>query len=376
MNLLRDLWDEARQELPLFERQRPILTSLVWIGVITFVWLALQKWHPTPPGAFASGGCLALAVLLVLLLAVRSQRAARWEARAGVVVLGALGLVSIALPPALGRAALGIGLCCLGLAGVLGSRLGKFGLGLTALLGAGLVLITWARSGLSQTLLLTAGLAVLWFAGPLLARHNRRMMRQQAASEERERLAREIHDVLAHTLSALSVQIEGARMLMEQRPGDPRALAVMERAQRLVAAGLEEAGQAVAALRGDVLPAPDALRRLAQDFERDSGVPCRFQVEGTPLRLSPDSSLAIYRAAQEALTNVRKHAEAAAVSIDLRYLDRRAELIVCDRGTTRPSLASSGFGLVGIKERTELLGGELEAGPTADGFQVRVSVPA
>jgi signal transduction histidine kinase len=221
-----------------------------------------------------------------------------------------------------------------------------------------------------------AGMALLWFIGPLMASRSRRMMQQQAASEERARLAREIHDVLAHTLSALSVQIEGARMLMEQRPGDPRALAVMERAQRLVAAGLEETGQAVAALRGDVVPAPDALRRLAEDFERESGVPCHLRVEGMPLHLSPDASLAIYRAVQEALTNVRKHADASEVLIDLRYLGRRAELTVSDRGTTRPSLASSGYGLVGIKERIELLGGELEAGPTADGFQMRLSVPA
>ena len=135
-----------------------------------------------------------------------------------------------------------------------------------------------------------------------------------AALDERARIAREIHDILAHTLSALAVQLEGTRLLVEQRPGDPAAVAALERASGLARDGLEETKRAVGALRGDALPGPEALPRLAADFERDTGVPCRFEVEGEPVALSPEARLALYRTAQEALTNVRKHAAASSVA--------------------------------------------------------------
>jgi signal transduction histidine kinase len=312
---------------------------------------------------------------VVAVLALRHGPAGDLLSRAGVLALGALGLAAYAVVP--GRAASSVGLCCLILAVVLCSRLGWFGVGLAGFMALPVLAATIGRYGEQPLALVVGAFVGIWmYIGPVLGRFNRRVMLQEAASEERARLAREIHDVLAHTLSALSVQIEGARMLLEQRPGDPRAVAAMERAQRLVTAGIEETGRAVAALRGDVLPVPDALRRLAEDFERESAVPCRLDVEGTPLALSPDASLAIYRAAQEALTNVRRHTEASEVRISLRYRDGRAELTVADRGAPKESPSSSGYGLVGIRERTKLLGGELEAGPTADGFQVRLSVPA
>jgi len=375
VSFLRGLWVEARREAPLFDSGRPVVLASLWCAVVAFVWLSGEGWHPQPPAALASGGSAALGVLLMALMALRRRPAGDVVDRVGVMGLAAVGLAAYTIVP--GGAAGSVGLCCAASAIVLSSRLGGFGIGLAAAL-ALLVLMATAWRGSVQPLTLLAGaVGGFWlYFGPLLGRHSRRVMLHEAAVEERARLAREIHDVLAHTLSALSVQIEGARMLLEQRPGDPRAVAAMERAQRLVAAGIEETGRAVAALRGDVLPVPDALRLLAEDFERESGVPCRLHVEGTPLGLSADASLAIYRAAQEALTNVRKHAEASEVSIDLRFRDGRAELTVADRGAPKPSLVPSGYGLVGIRERTKLLGGELEAGPTAEGFRLRLSVPA
>ena len=89
---------------------------------------------------------------------------------------------------------------------------------------------------------------------------------ERAALAERTRIAREIHDVLAHTLSALAVQLEGTRMLVEQRPGDPAAVAAVERAHRLASEGLAEARRAIGALRGDNLPGPDGLERLVDEF--------------------------------------------------------------------------------------------------------------
>jgi signal transduction histidine kinase len=200
---------------------------------------------------------------------------------------------------------------------------------------------------------------------------------EAARTEERARLAREIHDVLAHTLSALAVQVEAAKLIVETDTDRTRAVQSLDRAHRLAQEGLQEVRRAVGALRGDSLPGPDALPELVRTFEGDSGIACRLVVAGRPVHLGPEAGLAIYRTAQEALTNVSRHADASEVALQLRYLDDGgAELVVEDRGRPRAGPASGGYGLTGIRERAELLGGSLEAGPVADGFRVRLRVPA
>ena len=200
---------------------------------------------------------------------------------------------------------------------------------------------------------------------------------EAARTEERARLAREIHDVLAHTLSALAVQVEGAKLMLETHADEPRALQSLDRAHRLAQEGLQEVRRAVGALRGESLPGPEALPELVRAFAADSGIACRLEVEGAPARLGPEAGLAIFRTAQEALTNVRRHADASEVTLHLAYLgDAGAELIVDDRGRPKPGAGPGGYGLTGIRERAELLGGSLESGPTAGGFRVRLMVPA
>ena len=199
---------------------------------------------------------------------------------------------------------------------------------------------------------------------------------ESAKVEERARLAREIHDVLAHTLSALAVQLESGRMLLEQHPGDPAGLRAVERAHRLAHDGLVEARRAVGALRGGMLPGPDALQALADDFEQDTGVRCRVEVEGEPAQLTHEARLAVYRTAQEALANVRKHASATSVTLRLRWSPDGAELTVDDEGQPKPWAVKGGYGLLGIRERAELLGGRLEALPVEHGFRVRLWVPS
>jgi signal transduction histidine kinase len=202
---------------------------------------------------------------------------------------------------------------------------------------------------------------------------------ERAALAERARIAREIHDVLAHTLSSLAVQLEGTRMLVEQRPGDPAAVAAVERAHRLASEGLSEARRAIGALRGDHLPGPDGLQRLVQDFGEATGTPSRFEVSGEPTPLGAEAQLALYRTAQEALTNVRKHAhDASHVEVQLRYSDTGAELLVEDAALpcVTPARANGvGYGLIGMRERAELAGGTLEAGPVPTGFRVRLWLP-
>ncbi len=201
---------------------------------------------------------------------------------------------------------------------------------------------------------------------------------ERAALAERARIAREIHDVLAHTLSALAVQLEGTRMLVEQRPGDPLAVAAVERAHRLASEGLAEARRAIGALRGDSLPGPEGLQQLLDEFTEATGTPGHFEVRGDPIPLASEARLALYRTAQEALTNVRKHArEATSVDLCLRYAPDGAELVVEDVVPKASSNGTgpAGYGLVGMRERAELVGGTLEAGPLPTGFRVRLWLP-
>jgi signal transduction histidine kinase len=194
---------------------------------------------------------------------------------------------------------------------------------------------------------------------------------EAAAVAERSRLARDMHDVLAHSLSALALQLEGARLLARDRRTDPEVVEAIERAHHLAATGLSEARSAISALRGDELPALDAL---AERF----GDRVEMTVRGEPRELASEARLALYRTAQEALTNVTRHSAAEHVSLALAYEPDGTRLVVEDDGpaTGGNGSAGGGYGLTGMRERAELLGGRLRAGPAGDGFRVELWLPA
>ncbi len=203
-----------------------------------------------------------------------------------------------------------------------------------------------------------------------------------AAAAERGRLSREMHDVLAHSLSALALQLESTRLLARDRNVDPEVARAIDQAHHLAASGLEEARRAIATQRGDDLPGPERIGLLADAFGEQSGLPVAVEVRGEPRELAPEARLAVYRTAQEALTNVRRHATAERVSVSVDYLPDATVLVVEDQATpgSPPPVAlgaaSSGYGLTGMRERAELLGGELLAAPTANGFRVELRLPA
>lgn len=203
---------------------------------------------------------------------------------------------------------------------------------------------------------------------------------EAAAIGERQRLAREMHDVLAHSLSGLLLNLESARLLAERDSVDPEVLATIERAHRLAKTGLQEARRAISMLRGDELPGPQRLAALAAEFEDDSGVTCTFDVNGTERELDSDGRLTLYRVAQEALTNARKHARAQRVELHLAYEQSGTRLTIEDVGIDGegrpPPGDGTGYGLTGMRERAALLGGTLTAGPTDAGFRVELWVPA
>jgi signal transduction histidine kinase len=197
-----------------------------------------------------------------------------------------------------------------------------------------------------------------------------------AALGERQRLAREMHDVLAHSLSGLVMQLEGVRLMTVTNPSDDRLVGSIDRAHQLAKNGLDEARQAIGMLRDDDLPGP---AELTGAFEADTGVPCRFTVCGSPRDLPSPVRLALYRVAQEALTNIRKHAHPDRVDIRMQYLPGEVLLSVDDIGSVDvpgAAVPGGGYGLTGMRERAELLGGTLTAGPTATGFEVSLRVPA
>jgi signal transduction histidine kinase len=200
--------------------------------------------------------------------------------------------------------------------------------------------------------------------------------RTSAVLAERARISREMHDVLAHTLSALVMQLE-ALAIKAERAADPLAGGLSE-AHRLARDGLREARQAVAALREDTVPGPHALAALVAQHTAATATPCTLDVRGQPVDLPPEASLAVFRTVQEALTNARKHAAGAPVHVHLDWRPDGAVVEVRDCGGTDTGLheTGGGHGLTGLAERAALLGGQLQAGPAEDGFRVRLEVPA
>jgi signal transduction histidine kinase len=208
-------------------------------------------------------------------------------------------------------------------------------------------------------------------------RESRAAHAESAALAERGRVARDMHDVLAHSLSALALQLEGARLLAHDRDADPEVVAAVERAHHLAADGLAEARDAIAALRGEMLPGPERLEHLADAFAGD----CTLAVTGTPRELGSEARLAIYRTAQEALTNVLRHSAFERVDLRLAYEADGTRLEIQDHGSGAPVTVGGGspgggYGLTGMRERAELLGGRLSAEPTGDGFRVELWLPA
>lgn len=208
---------------------------------------------------------------------------------------------------------------------------------------------------------------------------------QAAALTERARLAREIHDILAHALSGLVLGLDTMELLGRQAETDLAALTkIMEqvaRGQRIARDGLADTRRAIAALRGDELPGPALLDRLVTDTAAATGIKAVLTVTGQQRPLPPEIGLALYRTAQETLTNTAKYAgRNGHAELRLSYGDDDIELAVEDARSQDappppPGLTFGGYGLTGIRERAELLGGKLTAGPTETGFKVLLHLP-
>ncbi|MFC9395595.1 sensor histidine kinase [Streptomyces sp. NPDC057027] len=200
-----------------------------------------------------------------------------------------------------------------------------------------------------------------------------------AALAERARIAREIHDVLAHSLSAQMVRLEVARLQIEAGADRAEILKLVTSARSMAKEGLTETRHALSALRGDMVPVEDYLRELAREDRAE------VDVTGERRDLPAEAAQAVRRVAQEALANVRKHAQGARTRIRFVYGTDEVSLEIRDSGPPpvvdgvrlgeELGSSGSGYGLLGMRERAELLGGSLDAGPEGTGFTVRLRVP-
>jgi len=207
---------------------------------------------------------------------------------------------------------------------------------------------------------------------------------EQARAElfaDRNHLARELHDVLAHTLAALSLQLEALDVTVHasEHAVGPEIVQQVEQTKRLVREGLAEARNAVRALRDDLEPLPDQLAKLAATQQS------AFAISGEARAVSAQVTLALYRAAQEGLTNAMKHAPGAATELELAFGPGCVTVTVTNgpsgadtatEGLAALASSGSGYGLTGIEERLQTLGGSMEAGPSKEGWRLNAEVPS
>jgi signal transduction histidine kinase len=199
-------------------------------------------------------------------------------------------------------------------------------------------------------------------------------------AEERARLARELHDVVGHSVSVMTVQASAVRRLL--RPDQEKEREALEVVEQTGRQALAEMRRLVGVLRRPeeapaLAPQPslEHIEKLVAHV-RESGLPVELRVEGEPAQLPAGVDLTAYRLVQEGLTNALKHARADQALVLVRYGDGEIELEVADNGTGGGDGSGGGHGLVGMRERVAVYGGELEAAPRPEGgFRLKARLP-
>ena len=371
------------------------IAGYAWLGVLAFV-LA----PPTQPAAMAvqvGGYCILGAGLLVWTLMEFSPVAARYRARLFPAVLG---VMAVAAGLAAGAGSGGSAMAVFGfVAAVVAGGEASLAASL-AVTGAGILAIEVSGLAFSATYGTLLGLPAIVLSGLLLGRNRGayRIQAEQSAAllaqrdqleseqrradllDERARIAREIHDVLAHSLGALGIQIQAARAVLTDQGDIDRADEILGTAQRMAADGLEETRRAVHALRVDTMPLEQELAQVTETHAQRFGIPATFVTGGVPVPLPPEAVVTLLRIAQESLVNAAKHAAGQPVAVRLDYADPDIRLTIRNElppgaGTDGNAVlggaageragvetVNGGYGLTGMQERLRLLDGTLEVG--------------
>jgi signal transduction histidine kinase len=272
------------------------------------------------------------------------------------------------------------------------------GLALAIGLVATVVRNTPQEEGFGEALFISIAVTVVWLAGLALghkleqaearaarAESEREEKAREAVAEERARIARELHDVVAHSVSVMTVQAGAVRRLL--KPDQQREREALETIETTGRQALNEMRRLLGILRQaegadgegpELAPQPgiDSLERLVRQVRR-SGMPVDLRVEGERYDVAPTVDIAVYRVVQEALTNALKHAAPAHAEVVLRYGEEGLELEVSNDGRDRQNGGGgAGHGLEGMRERIAFTGGTLHAGPRdGGGFVVRAQIP-
>jgi signal transduction histidine kinase len=223
-------------------------------------------------------------------------------------------------------------------------------------------------------------------ARALLAQRER-LQAEQRRADLRTRIAREIHDVLAHSLGALGIQIQAARAVLTDYGDIERALDTLATAQRMASDGLTETRRAVHALRTDMRPLHEELAVAAKEHADRHHVAVHCETVGEPTPLPPEATVALVRAAQESLVNAAKHAPGQPIDIDLRYDEHGIRVRIANdlpgsedaapagEAALVPQTINGGYGLTGMRERLRLLRGTLDAGVQGRRWIVTADLP-
>ncbi|MGI8678476.1 MAG: sensor histidine kinase [Jatrophihabitans sp.] len=344
--------------------------TLIWLtsGLAAVGWIG---WVLTTPGS-RTGARLASLSLLV----AAGCMAGGADPAGPAIALGGVGVfaATLVLPPVQAATLFVLGLITMAVGHVVGGATVTLAAFLAALVGV-------AVGGFNRRIYRER---LMRQADRLVAQTSRTQaeLARSAMLSERARIAREIHDVLAHSLGALAVQLDAADALFIDGGADPvRAHQHVTRARALAVEGLNESRRAIHALRDHTAPITEQLGKLVAEHTADTGTPADLVVEGTQRQLAPDVSITVYRTAQEALTNCRKHAPSAPVRLALRVDRDGAGLTVsnpvraCEQATLTLASAGGGYGLTGLAERAALLGGALQAAEVEQTWTVDLWLP-
>jgi signal transduction histidine kinase len=380
-----------------------------WLArALGYAWLGLLAFLVAPPSAsFALPVQIAGYVLLGLALLAWAvieaypashPAAARYRTRALPVLRG---VIAIAAGFACAAGGGGTAMVAFVFVAAMAAGVNNGLAAAVAVTGAGVLAIEVSGLAFGQGLGTLLGLPVIVLSGLVIGRNwgAYRVQAEQSAMlltqreqlqaeqrradllDERARIAREIHDVLAHSLGALGIQIQAARSVLHKDADQAGEL--LAAAQQMAAEGLVETRRAVHALRSDTLPLSEELALVTDTHAQRYHVPVSYDTGGAPAALPPDATLALLRIAQEALVNAAKHAEGQPVAVRLDYGDADVRLTVRndlppDAGAGHPagvSTVNGGYGLTGMHERLRLLHGTLQAGPRGNQWVVTAELP-
>ena len=384
-----------------------MLRTVNWVArTLGFAWVGLLAFLIAPPHGTAAtlvqvaGYCLLGLALVALALLEAQPVTTRYHDRALTVIRG---VIAVATGFAAGAGYGGTAMVAFGFVAAmmagsddsLGAALTVTGAGILAIEISGLALGGGYGTLLGLPAILLAGLVIgrnraayriqAEQAKQLLAQREELETEQRRADllDERARIAREIHDVLAHSLGALGIQIQAARAVLADHKDVDRAGEILAAAQRMAAEGLVETRRAVHALRSDTLPLDEELARVSDTYAERYHVPATFEVGGSPGPLPPDATVALLRVAQESLVNAAKHAAGQGVTVHLDYSDAGVRLTVRNGlphgsrpdGEAGVSTVNGGYGLTGMRERLRLLNGTLQAGRQDNQWIVTAELP-